>query len=137
LLNPPPLLPSQLLVECLIARYHLHSNKIPIGICTRGTAGVTLIGRNYRLSWRILLAQPRFTLGALFSEGFIRGVKNPLAARASGPFKRPRGWRERRRVLRPLPKQNILSEFNCGRGALDIHTLRVRQRVRQCVRPES
>ena len=29
----------------------------------------------------------------------------------------------------PLSKQNILSEFNCGWGALDIHTLHVPRRV--------
>lgn len=31
----------------------------------------------------------------------------------------------------PLSKQNILSEFNCGWGALDIHTLHVPRRVQQ------
>lgn len=80
-------------------RYHLYSNKIPAGICSRGTAGVTLIGRNYRLSRRILLAQPRFTLGALFSGGFAPSVnlgwgEAPSApVERRGPFKRPRGWR--------------------------------------------
>lgn len=88
-----------------------------------------------------------YTPGRYSAEDSPRGLKNPLCPppptpspshpSAAGTLRTAasRVAQETARSLGPSRNKNILSEFNCGQGALDIHTLRVRRRVRQCVRP--